>query len=169
MEANLSYKEKCECAQSDFCTYIHHTCKFSPSKKAYLVKVIVNDSISGILYVSSVLVGWSFIAGIMDSVLFPEIIVYAIFHGVIDYKVLTPPVLFLIGNIIAKLIYISINLRVKVKVYDILVAVLPYISSAYLLKKFLIKDKLLSKAVFSLLKMKKQETKKHVLSLFSNK
>jgi len=102
MEENLSYQEKCECAQSNFCTFVNHEDEFTPSEKIYLVKVIVNDSISGILYVSSVLVGWSVVAGI---------IVYAIFHGVIDYKVLIPPLVFLIGNIIAKLIYISSNLR----------------------------------------------------------
>jgi len=169
MEENLSYQEKCECAQSNFCTFVNHEDEFTPSEKIYLVKVIVNDSISGILYVSSVLVGWSVVAGIIDSILFPGIIVYAIFHDVIDYKVLTPPLLFLIGNIIAKLIYISSNLRGKVNVYDILIALLPYAGSAYLLKKFLIKDRLLSKVVFSFLKMKKQETKKRLLNLFSSK
>ena len=169
MEANLSFQEKCECAQSHFCTYVNHVTEFSPNEKAYLVKVIVNDRISGILYVSGILAGWSFIAGIIDAVLFPGIIIYAIFHGVIDYKVLTPPILFLLGNIIAKLIYISTSLRGRVKVYDILIAVLPYAGSAYLLKKFLVKDKLLSKAVFSFLKMRKQETKKQFLALFTSK
>jgi len=169
MEANLSYHEKCECARSNFCTYVNHIDVFSPSEKEYLVKIIVNDSLSGILYVSSILVGWSFIVGIIDSILFPGIIIYAIFHGVIDYKVLTPPILFLLGNIMAKLIYISISLRGRVKTHDILIAVLPYAGSAYLLKKFLIKDKLLSKAVLSFLKMRKQEMKKQVLSLFTKK
>jgi len=148
---------------------VNHVDDFSPTEKAYLVKVIVNNSISGILYVSSILAGWSFIAGIIDSILFPGIIIYAIFHGVIDYQVLTPPILFLLGNIIAKLIYISVSLKGKVKIVDILIAVLPYAGSAYLLKKFLIKDKLLSKAIFSFLKMKKREMKRQVLNLFTKK
>ena len=169
MAKELSYQEKCACARSNFCSYVHQLNGFSDSEKEYLVKTIVNNSISGVLYVSSVLVGWSFVAGLVDSVLFPGIIVYAIFHGVIDYKVLTPPILFLLGNIIAKLIYISYNLRGKVKIHDILIAALPYAGSAYLLKKFLVNDKLLSKAVFSYLKMKKQEARTLVFGIFSSK
>ena len=162
MESSLSYKEKCECARSDFCKYVNQDIEFSLDEKAYLTKAIVNDNISGILYVSSVLAGWSLIAGGIDAILFPGVIIYAIFHGVIDYKVLTPPILFFVGNIIAKLIYISISLKGKVKYYDILISILPYAGSAYLLKKFLIKDKLLSKAVYAFLKMRKQEIKNHI-------
>jgi len=169
MEPNLSFQEKCDCARSNFCTYINQADGFSTGEKAYLTKVIVNDNISGILYVSSVLVAWAFIAGIIDSILFPGIIIYAIFHGVIDYKVLTPPILFLVVNIIAKLIYISISLRDKVKTHDILISILPYAGSAYLLKKFLINDKLLSKAVYAFLKMRKQEVKSQLFNLFKRK
>lgn len=169
MEANLSYQEKCDCARSNFCTYVNHAKDISTSDKTYLTKVILNDNISGILYVSSVLAAWAFIAGLIDSILFPGIIIYAIFHGVVDYKVLTPPILFLVGNIIAKLIYISISLRGKVKSYDILISVLPYAGSAYLLRKFLIRDKLLSKAVYAFLKMKKQEMKNQVFGFFKRK
>jgi hypothetical protein len=97
MESSLSYKEKCECARSDFCTYINRDIEFSLDEKAYLTKTIVNDNISGILYVSSVLAAWSLIAGVIDIILFPGVIIYAIFHGVIDYKVLTPPILFFAG------------------------------------------------------------------------
>ena len=169
MESKLSYKEKCDCARSNFCKYVNHVDDFSSSEKTYLTKVILNDKISGILYVSSVLAAWAFIAGLIDSILFPGIIVYAIFHGVIDYKVLTPPILFLGGNIIAKLIYISISLRGKVKVYDILISVLPYAGSAYLLRKFLIKDKLLSQAVYAFLKMRKLEIKYQVIDFIKRK
>lgn len=166
MDSNLSYKEKCDCARSSFCTYVNHDEDFSTEEKTYLSKIIVNDNISGILYVSSVLAAWSFIAGLIDSILFPGIIIYAIFHGVIDYKVLTPPILFLVGNIIAKLIYISISLRGKVRYYDILISILPYAGSAYLLKKFLTKDKLLSKAVYAFLRTRKQEIKNQVFAFF---
>jgi len=169
MESDLSYQEKCNCARSHFCTYVNHDRDFSSSEKTYLTKVILNDNISGILYVSSVLAAWAFIAGLIDSILFPGIIIYAIFHGVVDYKVLTPPILFLVGNIIAKLIYISISLRGKVKVYDILISVLPYAGSAYLLRKFLIKDKLLSKAVYAFLKMRKQEIKSQISNFITRK
>ncbi|MGZ2370602.1 hypothetical protein ACXR6G_12535 [Ancylomarina sp. YFZ004] len=169
MESKLSYKEKCDCARSNFCTYVNHDKYFSSSEKTYLTKIILNDNISGILYVSSILVAWAFIAGLIDSILFPGIIVYAIFHGVVDYKVLTPPILFLGGNILAKLIYISISLRGKVKVYDILISVLPYAGSAYLLRKFLTKDKLLSQAVYAFLKMRKLEIKYQVIAFFKRK
>lgn len=162
MESSLSYRERCECARSRFCTYVNHDIEFSSDEKAYLTKTIVNDNISGILYVSSVLAGWSFTAGIIDAILFPGVIIYAILHGVIDYKVLTPPIVFVVGNIIAKLIYISISLRGKVKYYDILISILPYAGSAYLLKKFLIKDKLLSKAIYAFLKMRRQEIKNQI-------
>tara|TARA_R110001583_G_scaffold177463_1_gene332696 strand:+ start:693 stop:1211 length:519 start_codon:yes stop_codon:yes gene_type:complete len=169
MESSLSYKEKCDCARNNFCTYVNHDEDFSLEEKTYLTKTIVNDNISGILYVSSVLAGWSLIAGVIDAILFPGVIIYTIFHGVIDYKVLTPPILFVVGNIIAKLIYISISLRGKVKYYDILISILPYAGSAYLLKKFLIKDKLLSKAVYAFLKMRKQEIKNHIFIFLSIK
>ena len=169
MESNLSFQEKCDCARSNFCQYVNHADDFSSSEKTYLTKVILNDNISGILYVSSVLAAWAFIAGLIDSILFPGIIVYAIFHGAIDYKVLSPPVLFLVGNILAKLIYISISLRGKVKSYDILISVLPYAGSAYLLRKFLIKDKLLSKAVYAFLKTRKLEIKKQVINSIKRK
>ena len=169
MKSNLSYQEKCDCARSNFCTYVCQNTNFSSNEKTYLTKIIVNDNLSGILYVSSVLAGWAFIAGLIDSILFPGIIIYAIFHGVIDYKVLTPPILFLLGNITAKFFYISISLKGKVKTYDILISVLPYAGSAYLLRKFLIKDKLLSKAVYAFLKMKKQEIKNQIFSFLKRK
>jgi len=169
MKSDLSYQEKCDCARSHFCTYVNHSNDFSISEKDYLTKVILDDEISGILYVSSVLAAWAFIAGIIDSILFPGVIIYAIFHGVVDYKVLTPPILFLVGNILAKLIYISISLRGKVKFYDILISILPYAGSAYLLKKFLTSDKLLSKAVYRFLKTRKKEIKSQIFNLFKQK
>ena len=169
MKSNLSYQEKCDCARSNFCTYVSQNTNFSSNEKTYLTKIIVNDNLSGILYVSSVLAGWAFIAGLIDSILFPGIIIYAIFHRVIDYKVLTPPILFLLGNTTAKFFYISISLKGKVKTYDILISVLPYAGSAYLLRKFLIKDKLLSKAVYAFLKMKKQEIKNQIFSFLKRK
>ncbi|MCZ4695255.1 hypothetical protein DWB61_10490 [Ancylomarina euxinus] len=112
---------------------------------------------------------WPFIAGLIDSILFPGIVVYAIFHGVVDYKVLTPPILFLGANILAKLIYILISLKGKVKVYDILISVLPYAGSAYLLRKFLIKDQLLSQTVYAFLKMKKLEIKGQIIEFIKKK
>lgn len=169
MSDSLSYQEKCSCAQSSFCTFVDGLDVFSEIEKENLVKNIVNNKLTGVLYVSSVLVAWSFIAGVIDAVLFPGVIVYAIFHGVIDYKVLTPPLVFLIGNFTAKLIYIAINLKDKVKFYDIFITALPYAGSAYLLKKFFVDDKLLSKAVVLYLKQKKLDTKKYVLGAFKRK
>ena len=169
MNDSLSYDEKCSCAKSTFCTYINRSQHFECSEKDYLVKAITNNGFSGILYVSSVLAGWALVAGIIDSVLFPGIIAYAIFHGVVDYKVLTPPILFLLGNILAKLIYISYHLRGKVKLVDILIAALPYAGSAYLLRKFLVKDKLMRKAVTMYLVSQKNEVKKKILGVFSSK
>lgn len=169
MKSNLSYKEKCNCAQSNFCTYVNHEKGYSSKEKTYLIKIILDDNISGILYVSSILAGWSLIVTIIDFILFPGIIIYAIYHGVIDYKVLTPPILFLVGNVVAKFIYISVSLREKVKYHDIIISILPYAGSAYLLKKFLIKDKLLSKAVYAFLKMRKQKLKDQFFHFFRKK
>ena len=169
MKSNLSYKEKCNCARSNFCSYVNHEKNFSSEEKTYLVKIILDDNISGILYVSSILAGWSLIVTIIDFILFPGIIIYAIYHGVIDYKVLTPPILFLVGNVIAKFIYIYISLRGEIKYYDIIISILPYAGSAYLLKKFLIKDKLLSKAVYAFLKMRKQKIKNQFFQFFRKK
>lgn len=169
MNGSLSYDEKCSCAKSTFCIYVRRSQDFEDSEKDYLVKTITNNGFSGILYVSSVLAGWAIVAGIIDSVLFPGIIAYAIFHGVVDYKVLTPPILFLLGNILAKLVYITYNLSGKVKALDILIAALPYAGSAYLLRKFLVKDKLMRKAVTMYLTSQKNEVKKKLFSLFSKK
>ena len=165
MMEKLSYQEKCTCSRSSFCKYVERQEYFTVYEKEYLVKIIVNDNLSGVLYVSSVLVVWSFIAGIIDAVLFPGIIAYAIFHGVVDYKVLTPPVLFLLVNFLVKLIYIASNLKDRVKRNDIFISALPYAGSAYLLKKFLINDKLLSKAVVLYLKEKKLQAKDYFLNL----
>ena len=169
MKSSLSYKEKCDCVQSSFCTYVNHEKNFSSEEKIYLIKTILNDNISGVLYVSSILAAWSLIVTLIDFILFPGIIIYAIFHGVIDYKVLTPPIVFLVGNVVAKLIYISVSLKGKVKHYDIILSILPFAGSAYLLKKFLIKDKLLSKAVYAFLKMRKQKLKDKFFHFFRKK
>ncbi|WP_321515311.1 hypothetical protein [Marinifilum fragile] len=169
MNGSLSYDEKCLCAKSTFCIYVSQSQDFESSEKDYLVKTITNNGFSGILYVGSVLAGWAIVAGIIDSILFPGIIVYAIFHGAVDYKVLTPPILFLMGNIMAKLVYITHSLRGKVKSLDILIAALPYAGSAYLLRKFLVKDKLMRRAVTSYLAFQKNKVKKKMLSVFSLK
>lgn len=161
----LSYQEKYACARSSFCTYVDGQDDFTSTEKEYLVKIIVNNNLSGVLYISSVLAAWSFVAGVIDAVLFPGIIVYAIFHGVVDYKVLTPPILFLLVSFSSKLIYVAINLRGKVKFKDIFISALPFAGSAYLLKKFLTNDKLLSKAVVLYLKFKKQLAKDYFLNL----
>ena len=170
MNSNLSYQEKCECEQSTFCTYVEGLDKYSREEKDYLTKRIVGNDLSGILFVSSALVAWSFIAGIVDFVFFPGVIVYAFIHGVIDFKVLFPPIAFLLLNFSAKLFYIAFHLKGKLKFNDVFISALPYVGSAYLLKKFLINDQLLSKAVVSYLKMKKQNIKKQFSNIFkSNK
>ena len=104
MGSDISYQEKCACAQSSFCTYVEGLENYSQVEKDYLTKIILGNNLSGILYVSSALAAWSFIVGIIDAMLFPGVIVYAIFHGVIDYKVLTPLIVFSVGNFAAKLI-----------------------------------------------------------------
>ncbi len=169
MRNEFSYEEKCECAQSSFCTFVEDLEDYSNEEKSYLTKIIVGNNLSGILYVSSALAAWSFIAGVIDAILFPGVIVYAIFHGVIDVKVLIPPMAFLALNFSAKLLYVAINLKGKVKLIDVFISALPYAGSAYLLKKFLINDQLLSKAVISYLKMKKQDVKNRFLKVFGNR
>ena len=164
MNRQVEYQEKCLCARSNFCAYVQKSDRFSIDEKQYLTSSIVNDGISGILYVSTVLAGWAFVAGIIDSVLFPGIIVYAIFHGVIDYKVIVPPALFLVGNIFAKLFYISYNLKGKINTSDLFIAALPYAGSAYLLKKFLINDKLMYRAVGIYLNDRKNHLKQKLFS-----
>ncbi|RUT78537.1 hypothetical protein [Ancylomarina longa] len=166
MHSKLSYKEKCACERSDFCTFVYQSEGFNDVNKKYLVQAIVGDRISGLLYVSGTLTGWSFVAGIIDSVLFPGVFIYALLHGVVDYKVLMPPVLFLSLNLIAKIGYISYNLLSKVKFYDILISSLPYAGSAYLLKKFIVNDKVLSKAIYSYLKIKKKKIQYEILRFF---
>ncbi|PKQ65115.1 hypothetical protein BZG02_04600 [Labilibaculum filiforme] len=166
MIIKLTYQEKCACSRSSFCTYVENEESFTSSEKEYLVKVIVNDNLSGVLYVSTVLVVWSLVVGVIDVILFPGIIVYAVFHGVIDYKVLTPPIVFMIVNFSSKLIYIGSVLKGRVSLVDIFVAALPYAGSAYLLKKFLVNDKLLSQAMVLYLKEKKKQVKKFFLDRF---
>jgi hypothetical protein len=78
-----------------------------------------------------------------------------IFHGIVAYKVLIPPIVFLIANVSAELILFAINLRDRVKFKYIFISALAYAGSSYLLKKFLIPDQFLSKAVVLYLKFKK--------------
>lgn len=165
----LTYQEKCKCAQSSFCAYVEKIESYSQAEKNYLTKIIVGNNLSGILYVSSVLVVWSFVVGLLDAILFPGVLVYAIFHAVIDYKVLLPLFVFVIGNFSAKLIYIAVNLKGKVKYYDIFISALPYVGSAYLLKKFLVNDRLLSKTVILYLNHKKSTLKEYLLKVFKKK
>lgn len=159
---HLSYTEKCSCESNQFCLFVSEMDEFSEQEKEVLTKQIVKGELPNVLYVSGVLAVWSVIAGVIDAILFPGIIVYAIFHGVIDYKVLTPPILFLIGNLIVKLIFIYRSLNQSLRIVDIIITALPYAGSAYLLKKFLINDKLLSKAMSLYLKNKKQEFKRQM-------
>ena len=161
----LTYTEKCNCESNKFCRFVNDLEEFSSGDKVYLSKQIVVGEFPKILYVSGVLAVWSVVAGIIDAILFPGIIVYAIFHGVIDYKVLTPPILFLVGNLIIKLIYIYNSLRESVRTIDVFISALPYAGSAYLLKKFIINDKLLSKAVALYMKFKKQQFKHQLLNM----
>ncbi|NOU59807.1 hypothetical protein [Marinifilum caeruleilacunae] len=159
---HLSYTEKCSCESNQFCMFVNEFNDFSDQEKELLTKQIVQGELPNVLYVSGVLAVWSVIAGVVDAILFPGIIVYAIFHGVIDYKVLTPPILFLTGNLIVKLIYIYLSLKHTVRTVDIMITALPYAGSAYLIKKFFFKDKLLTKAVSLYLKNKKQEFKRQM-------
>ena len=165
----LTYTEKCNCESNKFCRFVNDLEEFSSGDKVYLSKQIVVGEFPKILYVSGVLAVWSVVAGIIDAILFPGIIVYAIFHGVIDYKVLTPPILFLVGNLIIKLIYIYNSLRESVRTIDVFISALPYAGSAYLLKKFIINDKLLSKAVALYMKFKKQQFKHKLLNMIKIK
>ncbi|MCT4603522.1 MAG: hypothetical protein N4A59_11555 [Marinifilum sp.] len=161
---NLSYVEKCNCESNNFCRFVTDLTDFSVKEKEHLTKQIVTGDFPKILYVSGVLAAWSVIAGIIDAILFPGIIIYAVFHGVVDYKVLTPPILFLTGNLFIKFVYISRSLKGLIGVTDIVISALPYAGSAYLLKKFLINDKLLARAVGLYLKDKKQQFRKHLLN-----
>ncbi|MFA8432976.1 MAG: hypothetical protein ACEPOZ_00535 [Marinifilaceae bacterium] len=163
-KAEQNYQQRCACAEDAFCRFIRDRSRFSVEDKAYLTRIIIHHEISGFLYVSSVLAGWSVVAGIIDAILFPGIIVYAIFHGAIDYKVLTPPLLFLIGNGIAKFFFIYSNLRHHIRFWEVLIAILPYAGSAYLLKKFLVGDVLLREGVLGFLAERKKVVKDHIKS-----
>ena len=167
--SKLTYIEKCSCENNRFCSFVHNSNRFSEMEKDHLIKSILDDQFTGILYVSGVLAIWSVVAGIIDAVLFPGIIAYAIFHGVIDYKVITPPLVFLVGNILLKLSYIYKKLNGKAGFYDILIAALPYAGSAYLLKKILVNDRLMTKAVGLYIAKKKTNFRSKLIRSFTPK
>lgn len=162
----LSYDEKCQCSRDTFCTFIEGDGEFTEDEKLYLQKAIVNDSISGILYVIAVLAGWSVVAFWVDAMLIPGATAYSVVKGEVSLIAFAFPLTFLLANVLLKFIYIHISLRSKISLKDNFVAVLPYIGSVYLLREYLVKDKILTKAVSLYLKEQRNVIKRTITGYF---
>ncbi|MCL3780609.1 hypothetical protein EMN47_09455 [Prolixibacteraceae bacterium JC049] len=162
----LTYEEKCTCSKDAFCSFVSDSTTFASEDQHYLQRVILDKKLSGILYVCTVLTGWSLVALWVDSVIIPVVIVYASFGmGAKLYALLIPVAFFLI-NALLKFWYIRSSLKGVVSVPDSLLAVLPYIGAAFLLRPWLSNDILLRKAVGQFLNRQKQEVIRKTTSIF---
>lgn len=169
--SHLTYEERCSCSRDAFCRFIDKQTSFSANDKNNLQRKIVDAQISGILYVCTVLTGWSLIALWVDSALIPFVIIYMAVGDFADLGAFTIPIIFLILNAIMKFVYIRYTLGNHVSITDSLLAVVPYIGAAFLLRKWLANDVILRRAVFLFLKERKRQLIRRIrhsfISLFS--
>lgn len=153
----LSYEEKCSCSKDAFCSFVSDSTAFTSDNQVYLQRVILDKQLSGVLYVCTVLTGWSLVALWIDSVIIPAVIVYASLGMGAKLYALLIPVLFFLLNAILKFWYIRHSLKNVVSIWDSIMAVIPYAGAAFLLRPWLLKDALLRKAVAQFLSQQKKE------------
>jgi hypothetical protein len=163
---SLSYEEKRKCSRDRFCAYIELITHFDLEQKNYLQKVIVSNKISGILYVTAVLAGWSFMAAWIDAILIPGATLFSLLKGEVSYTAFAFPASFLVGNALFKFFYIWKNLHGKIAVKDNFIAVIPYVGSIYLLREYLVKDPLMTQAVKLFLNEQKNAIKRKMIKPF---
>ena len=142
----LTYQEKCRCSGDRFCSFVEQHEHFTPAEVTRLQSTILNKQLSRILYVSTILATWSMIAGWVDAVIMPAVIIYTItLPGAVYYPLLFP-IVWTIVNAFFKFFFIRKRLGIAVTTRDSFLAVVPYIGAAFLLKNWFVGDPLLRKA-----------------------
>ncbi|MCG8474676.1 MAG: hypothetical protein MI784_04255 [Cytophagales bacterium] len=163
----LNYEEKCRCSEDIFCRYIDNSDKFSAEDKKYIQRKILHKKVTGVLYVSSMLVGWSVVGAWIDAVLFPGAALATILSGEFEWMYVAPAIVFSIVNYMLKFSYVYLSLRGKVPLLSAMIAVLPYVGSAFLVKPYLLDEPKLRRAVMLFLAYQKDQfvhpVKKRVL------
>ncbi len=162
----LTYEEKCRCSSDRFCSFVETHEDFSQKEINHLQSLILNKQLSRILYVSSILAIWSMIAGWVDAVILPIIIVYAIALPGAEWYPLLFPVVWTIVNAFFKFLFIRKRLRSAVSLRDNFLAVVPYIGAAFLLKNWFVGDPLLKKASLAFIVYQKKLVTQKVVRFF---
>jgi len=162
----LTYEEKCKCSSDRFCSFVENHEAFSTDQIRHLQSAIVNKQLSKVLYVSTMLASWSMIAGWVDAVILPAVIIYTIALPGAEYYPLLFPVVFTIVNAALKFIFIRRRLGNAILLRDNLLAVVPYIGAAFLLKNWFVGDPLLRKASLAFLNHNKKRVVQKVVNLF---
>ncbi len=167
--AELSYDEKCKCSIDSFCSFVESSGAFTTQEILHLQGTILNKQLSRVLYVSTMLASWSMIAGWVDAVILPFIIIYTIALPGAYYYPLLFPVAFTIVNAVFKFIFIRKRLGKVISIRDNFLAVVPYIGAAFLLKSWFIGDPLLRSASLAFIAYQKKLIIKRVLNFFRGK
>ena len=162
----LVFEEECTCCKDRFCSFVESHDDFSDQEISHLKDAILNKQLSRVLYVSTVLASWSMIAGWVDAVILPLIIFYTLAFPGAEYYPLLFPVVFTIVNALFKFIFIRRRLGEVISLRDNLLAVVPYIGAAFLLKSWFIGDPLLRKASVSFMAHRKNLIVQKVKSFF---
>ncbi len=165
----LTYEEQCQCSNDRFCSFVETHEHFSKEEIAHLQSTIISKQLSRILYVSSILAVWSMIAGWVDAVILPIIIVYTIALPGAELYPLLFPVVWTIVNAFFKFLFIRRRLRGAVSLRDNFLAVVPYVGAAFLLKNWFVGDPLLRKASLAFISFQKKQVVQKVIGFVKGK
>lgn len=159
----LSYDEKRECMNDQFCSFVEHHGDYSLDEINHLQATIHNKKLSKILYASATLAVWSMTAAWIDAVLLPLLIIYAIsLPGAVYYPILFP-IAWTILNGVLKFFYIKRRLGGAITFRDNLFAVFPYAGAAFLLKNWFVGDPLLKNASLAYIAHRKKQIVQKIL------
>ncbi|BDD09156.1 hypothetical protein FUAX_15880 [Fulvitalea axinellae] len=162
----LTYDEKCRCAEDEFCYFIQHVDHFTEEERNAIRRHILEKRITGALYVSSILAGWSVVAAWVDALLLPGVAIYSIFTGEFSWQVLAPVLGFWLANATLKFIYVRISLRQTINVWKSFLSILPYAGSLVLMADYLKDEPLLRKAVLLFIKNRRKMVVRRVKGFF---
>lgn len=165
----LSYEEKCKCSNDRFCSFVESNKAFSAEEINHLQATILNKQLSRVLYVSTMLASWSMIAGWVDAVILPLIIIYTFALPGAHYYPLLFPVAFTIVNALFKFIFIRKKLGNVISLRDNFLAIVPYIGAAFLLKSWFVGDPILRNASLTFIAHQKKLIVQKVVTFFKGK
>ena len=165
----LNHDKQCECAKDHFCSFIQDNGNFDKEEKDYLLHKIIDTKITGVLYVSSVLVTWGFVSSWVDGIILPATALYSIIEGKITFDQFLPVLLFFSINLILKIAFIIYSLRSKINFINAFLAIIPYVGPLLLMRNYIKNDPILKKGITLFLNNKKKELINKVRGLFRKK